>query len=313
MIVPAWRSDVDANWFSDPEAVDESAKNFMHVYDRSNPPKGEGWVVQIVGHHYNPTYIPKKMKPEEEKASLGPTRYLQYKVLPRFWAPTLRALGITHATVTWLPTPDTAWTSEKTVGANIMAPLLGPEVASTAGATGAGNGEEGEGIGGGGGGGRGATSFAGMGGGGMGSMAMGGGGRGGMGGRAGSMQSMLGSMGAVGYGQGATGKNKPPELKTLTRTDFKIEFVWQPPKVGEPTKDPNEILTALREAVKNSKGAATVDGATAAPVDETKLEAASVEKSAKLLQQRTGGEDAAPTAPNPPAAPTPPAPPATPK
>lgn len=316
MIVPAWRSDVDAMWFSDPEVVDESAKTFMHVYDRSNPPKGEGWIVQIVGHHYNPTYIPKKMTPEEEKTALGPTRFLQRKVLPRFWAPTLRALGITHATVTWLPTPDTAWTSEKTVGANIMAPLLGPEVAASGGATGGGADDLGEGLSSGGA--RGSASFAGMGGGGMGgggmgSMAMGGGGRGGMGGRGGSMQSMLGSMGATGYGAGATGKNKPPELKTLTRTDFKIEFVWQPPKVGEPAKDPNEILTALQEAVKNSKGAATVDGATAAPVDETKLEAASVEKSAKLLQQRSGGEDAAPSAPNAPAAPTPPSPPATPK
>ncbi len=289
MIIPAWRADVDAGWFSNPDAVDESAKNFMHPYDRATAPTGEGWIIQIVGHHYNPTYVPSKMKPEEKATSLGPTRYLQYKVLPRFWAPFLRAMGIHHATVTWLPTPDTAWTSQKTVGANIMAPLLGPE--ATGGSTassggGDGDGGAGEGLGG--------VQGGNPRGAGMGSAAMGGMGRG----RGANMEGMMGSMGAAGYGAKGAAK-KAPDLKTLTRTDFKIEFVWQPPKADEPPKDLAEITKAMAEAAEKSKGAAEVI------VDESKLEAASVEKSARLLEKRNSAAGGAPEAEAPPATPSP--------
>ena len=33
---------------------------------------------------------------------LGPSRYIQYKILPRFWDPKLRAMGVHHAAMTWM-------------------------------------------------------------------------------------------------------------------------------------------------------------------------------------------------------------------
>ena len=50
----------------------------MHPYDRENPPQGAGWVVEIIGHHYNPML-------RENLRESGPYFFLATKVLPRFW------------------------------------------------------------------------------------------------------------------------------------------------------------------------------------------------------------------------------------
>ena len=296
-IVPAWRSDVAANWFDDPEAVNAEAKKFMHVYDRTNPPTGEGWIIQVVGHHFNPTYVPGKMTAKERETSFGPTGFLQKIVLPRFWRPNRRAFGINHATVTWMPPIDREWTTEKSIGASVLAPMLGPEATAEAASGGAGGGG-GRGFGGG-------SMAAGGGGGAMSGYNPNKGGSGGSmsaGARTGGMNGLMGKMGSRGGGsRGVAKADKDPDLKTLTRTDFKLEFVWQPPKEGEPSKDTAEYLKAMAEAEAKSKGAVTVT------VDEKAMEDASLEKSAQLVEQLNAemeaGGAAAPAAGTPPVAP----------
>jgi type IV pilus assembly protein PilM len=50
-----------------------------------------------------------------------------------------------------------------------------------------------------------------------------------------------------GMGVGAAQKKN---LKTLTRTDFLIQFVWQPPKPEEMPKTPEEMKTKVEEIIK---------------------------------------------------------------
>ena len=51
LIKPVWRTDVAAEWF---DQLDPIFKRLMHPYDVTNPPTGEGWIVQVACHHYNP-------------------------------------------------------------------------------------------------------------------------------------------------------------------------------------------------------------------------------------------------------------------
>ena len=51
-IKPVWRTDLNAEWF---ELLDANFKRLMHpVRRRRIRPAGEGWVIQLVCHHYNP-------------------------------------------------------------------------------------------------------------------------------------------------------------------------------------------------------------------------------------------------------------------
>ena len=71
-IKPVWRSDVAAEWF-DSGTLGDHFKNLMHPLDRAKPPEGEGWIVQIVGHHYNPRPTAEERKlPREKRTSFGP-------------------------------------------------------------------------------------------------------------------------------------------------------------------------------------------------------------------------------------------------
>ena len=36
------------------DLLDPKLKMLMHPYDVKTPPTGEGWIIQIVCHHYNP-------------------------------------------------------------------------------------------------------------------------------------------------------------------------------------------------------------------------------------------------------------------
>ncbi len=282
-IVPVWREDLKADWY---DKLDQSAKDSMHAYDREKPPEGAGWVIQVVGHHYNPSPLAKLgLSDREKQFAKGPMPYLQYIVLPRLWSVPLRLFGIHHAALTWFH-PDREWTSEKGVSAVPPPPLLARAKPKVEAAEGGMPGAEGmmgmmgqmgrmagmDSVG---------EGMPGMGGYGMPGMA----GMPGMGGMAG----MPGMGGMAGYGMGGYGPGtakKKDDVKTLTRTDFKIELVWQSPKPEDQPKTAEEMQAkrdelekALDEAVKKAgKGAIK-------QLDEAALAKASVEKSAQAVKE----------------------------
>ena len=247
-IKPVYRADVAASWFSDPKYFPEAAKATLHPLDRKEPPAGEGWIIQILCHHYNPTPTPVERKlPDSEQKAFGPYNYIVRKILPRFQGPDDRVRGISHAAVTWKST-DTAWTTDKGAvgnGAGTIATILDratPTVAGTAGGPGGmmppgmmGQMERG-------GGGMAPGMMQGM------MSGMMGGGR--MGGRAGEMMGGPGMMPGMMGGTGADAKKK---LVTQTRTDFLIQFVWQPPTAEKPAKPIEEIRKLLADAQNDPK------------------------------------------------------------
>ena len=91
-IKPVWRKDVAADWFN--SALRADFKNLMHQIDRATPPSGEGWIVQIVGHHYNPNPTAEELKlPPGQQTAFGPYQYLTRKILPSLLDPALRLKG----------------------------------------------------------------------------------------------------------------------------------------------------------------------------------------------------------------------------
>ena len=139
-IKPVYRTDVAAGWYNDTKSFPEIAKATLHPLDRKEPPVGEGWIIQIVGHHYNPTATFEELKlPESRRKAFGPYLYIVQKILPRFQGADLRALGIHHAALTW-KTTDTKWTTDKgAVGSGTLATLLDratPPAAATPGGPG---------------------------------------------------------------------------------------------------------------------------------------------------------------------------------
>jgi type IV pilus assembly protein PilM len=261
-IKPVYRKDV-AEWFT---GLDPKFKMLMHPIDskEGGGPTGEGWIVQIVCHHYNPYPDLSNLKTREQlnlpptdrrRTSFGPVQFLTDKVLPKLNLPQLRLFGIHHVAVGWLTT-EKEWTTEKGQSSNNLAshtvPILdraSAPVAESGGAAGPGG--------------------AGMAGGGMPGMmqagmrgpGMSGGVRaGGM--EPGMMRNMMANMGGMNsmYGQGGGAQaDLKKQLKTLTRTDFLIQFVWQPPKQEDRPKTDEEraeklksIIADLTEAEKNN-------------------------------------------------------------
>ena len=106
----------------------------------------------------------------------------------------------------------------------------------------------------------------------------------------------------------------------LTRTDFLIQFIWQPPKAEDKPKDAEEAKTKLEEETKKlieaQKNQSVVN------IKEADLEKASLQQSQVIdtalqdAQQKAvaaaGAAAGAPTAPAAPAAPGAPATPAAP-
>src|SRR5579864_5659235 len=80
-IKPVWMTDLGAGWFN---TLSDMPKSFMHPYDRANAPSGEGWVIQLIGHHYNP-YPVSTRESKRDPLDLGPLNYLLREVLPRLW------------------------------------------------------------------------------------------------------------------------------------------------------------------------------------------------------------------------------------
>jgi type IV pilus assembly protein PilM len=312
-VIPVWREDV-ATWFNDELTADD--KQSMHPLDRESAPSGPGWVIQVIGHHYNPSPLLRRDVSEKSKQTLekmkemnlalGPLRYLVEQVLPRFWPAELRLLGINHAALTFFDS-DTEWMKEKG-DAGLPVALRSREVSAGDGTT--------EGTSAGGGlmgamaarGGQGAMGMDDMQG--MMKSSMGGG----------SMGAMMSSRGGRGGMLGVGGTPTKEKLSTLMRTKFRIEFVWQPvdPKAA-PAKSVEDVRKEMADAfAKSGKGAIQA-------LDEAKLIAAAKEAvKKKVLElksqaQQVPGAVTAPslpaapaTAPQTPAAPQPPTPPGAP-
>jgi type IV pilus assembly protein PilM len=301
-IKPVWRQDVK-EWF---DALETEKKMLMHPLDANTPPSGEGWIIQIICHHYNPYPTSSQQlalpSTDPKRFDFGPIQFLTEKVLSRLNSPALRLFGVSHVAVSWMTT-EKDWTTEKGKGSNNLAsrtvPLL--ERASAPAAT-EGGGAGGAGVAGGGGR-MGEAMRAMMGGMGSGRSGMA---RGGMGGMDGMRAGMMGMrmMGMPGM-QGNDAEMKK-QLKLLTRTDFLIQFVWKPVKAEERPKNPEERNERLKSLLADLKKAEEKNPAVRAEDIERQLESASRKKSDQLDSQITNavgaGGGAAPGAGGAPAA-----------
>jgi type IV pilus assembly protein PilM len=284
-IKPVWRNDLKAEWF---DGIDSKLKNLMHPYDVANPPSGEGWIVQLVCHHYNPYPSTAQMKlpiTDPKRTDFGPYQFITEKILSKLNDPTLRLFGVSHVALAWM-SPDREWTNEKGSSFNNLAsrtvPLL-ERAAPPADAGGAASGTLG------------ASSMANAP---MMGMAMGRGAPG-MSGMSGAMGQMMSSMrGAMRGGPGGMGmegmmrgpgmfggvlseKEAKKQRKVLTRTDFLLQFVWKTPKPEELPKTSeeakakiDEFRTKMHEVEKNNP-AVTIP-------KESEIESASLKQSEKV-------------------------------
>ncbi len=270
-IRPVYRKDVKTEWF---DTLPEFTKNLMHPYDRDKPPAGEGWVVQVFGHHYNPEPAKKNPDPND----YGPYYYTIKVVYPRFNRANLRRLGVNHPALRSFVS-DAKWTPEKAEkgrsGATelLLARGAAKEGSGATGATGVGGGKGGASdvmaqmktsTG---------PSMANM-------------------RNSSSSNDMMMKMGGGTAGRGAAAEAKPKiEIVTRQRTDFVIEFVYQPPAPGAKPKTDDEIYTEMAAAEK-SKGAAVMPNA--AQVQAASLSA--IQKKQKELEEagKKAGESTTP-------------------
>ncbi len=277
-ISPVWTDNVATTWF---DVLPENFKNLMHPYDRNTPPTGEGWVIQIIGHHYNPQPDTEELrKPELQRTKFGPINYLIQKVLPGLEVPSVRLQGVHHVALGWMMI-DKAWTSDKGAAGNgvaAAAPLL-PRATAPAGTGGEGGGGGMGGY---------SSDMVAM----MKSMMGGGGSGGGLGkgyGSGGGMNpmDMMRAMGsAMGGPMGQPNDPNAPKVTKLTRTDFLIQFVWQPPVADTTTAEAKTEAEKYQEIVKLLKDAeadAKSKGAIKIP-SEDEVVAASKEKSDKVIE-----------------------------
>jgi type IV pilus assembly protein PilM len=232
-IKPVWRNELGPEWF---DTLPELTTGVMHPLDRKTPPTGPGWVVQLVGHHYNPDYV----AGGDRQVDMGPLPFLLKAILPRFWDPGLRRYGVSHATISYFVI-DKAWTSAKEASSNGLAsnvPMLArAEPPSSAGGLSSG-------FGGGPSSGGGATASD----------------RELYGSSGSSGQSILREMmasrasgrmsdafgGMPGFGVGSPDDKK--KMTMLTRTDFVIQLVWKPLAANETPRDIKEIQAELEKA-----------------------------------------------------------------
>ncbi len=260
-----------AEWFN--TALPESFKRLIHPIDRTTPPTGPGWVVQLVGHHYNPNPSADELRlPPGKRVEFGPYQYMTQKILPGLINPNLRVQGVHHVTLAWMSV-EPEWTMEKGVNTNGLAstavPLLTratPPVAATPG--GSPGGETAPPMGG--------------------SMAVTPGMEGGMGGRmgmGGAVPGIMPGMGGMSPMMGMGGPQDPSlkkQLVTLTRTDFLIQFVWQPPTPDQVPKTPEELRAKITEIYKQMTDA-DKNKSQVVPPNESEL----VNESKKLSQEVT--------------------------
>ncbi len=238
-IVPRYSNDVAADWYNNLPSDPVDFKDFMHPLDRSTPPSGEGWVVHVVGHHYNPPRYgmgSEKISDaiKEKQLALGPIPYLANRVVPRFWYAPLRQKGIHHATLEWVDEPDFEWETSKLASGPAVpkAPLMPRPTPAKVASQGMEGGMEGmiDGY------------IVGL------DTGMVGGGDMDMESMMAEMESNYNNMAGGMMGMpGIPGKNQP-EKSTMTRTNFMVTFIWQPPGPDEEPKNLDEIRAELTKA-----------------------------------------------------------------
>jgi type IV pilus assembly protein PilM len=253
-IRPTYRKDVATEWF---DLLDPNFKRLMHPYDVENPPTGEGWIINVICHHYNP-YPSREQQQitnlgDPRRVEFGPYQFITEKVLHKLNSPVLRLYGVSHVALAWM-TSDRNWTSEKGSATNNLAgstvPLMDRAIppANTDTAT-AGGGQLGGKMGmsemgsfaammrGG------MSGGAGAGAGGYGSAMSGKGGMGEM-----MMRQYSSMAGAGGMGGGAAADAEARKnIKYLTRTDFLIQFLWKPVTAEPLPDDPEERKAKIAE------------------------------------------------------------------
>jgi type IV pilus assembly protein PilM len=301
-IKPVWRENV-GEWF---EQLDPDFKVLMHPIDAGTPPTGPGWIIQIACHHYNPYPSSAQLRIDTnnlKRTDFGPIQFLTDKVLPKLNDARLRFFGVHHVAVAWL-TIEKDWTTEKGKSNNNLASSTVPMLdrASPPAAEGGG----------------GAASSQMGGPGGMGSMVQNGmasqmskrsgGNQSGMESMMrGQMRNMMGGM--AGGPMGGSDADLKKQMKTLTRTDFLIQFVWQPVKPEEQPKTVEEREAKLKEKRDELTKAEEKNPAvrSAPPEIEKKLEDTSRKKSEQFDDQMTkamgAGAPGTPGAPGAPGAP----------
>ena len=294
-VLPVWRTDVAAEWF---DKLEPNFKRLMHPYDVANAPTGEGWVVQVVCHHYNPYPSADQQRitnlKDPRRTEFGSYQFITEKVLHTLNSPLLRMNGVSHVALAWMTT-DKSWTSEKGSATNNIANTTVPLLDR------AGPPESAEGAGGGMMGGKDSmmSMMRGMGqergmGGGMGGM---GGYAGMMGGGKGGMEMMMrgqggGMMGGMGMGTLADADAKK-KLKTLTRTDFLIQFLWKPePGIELPT-DPEERKAKLEEQAAKVKEMFEKMSEAEKQKSDSAVKAPTAEEIEKASKQKTSEVEAA--------------------
>ena len=143
-IKPVWVADL-AKWYADLADPTKPSGLLFHPLDRKvAPAAGEGWVIQVIGHHYNPTPLTK-----EDRATgvdLGPVKFLTRGFLNNLNGAKSRGFGFHHATISWL-LPDTKWVGEKGDSAVASAlpanvPILPRNTTPTVAAAGGGGGSQ---------------------------------------------------------------------------------------------------------------------------------------------------------------------------
>ncbi len=294
-IKPVYRADVAAEWYA---TIGDKFQGTLHPLDRKEPPVGEGWIIQLLCHHYNPTPTADTLKLPLSRDESGPYNYVYKKVLPRFWGAELRSLGVSHAAMTWMAI-DKNWTADMGSGGSGISSAATLLTRATPPAATAGGAEGGM------------SSMAGAMRSGMSGRGMSGGGSemGGpmMGGRGGGMSS--------GMGRGMAFGTNPAETKKvvkLTRTDFLIQFVWQPPTAEKPAKPIDEIRKALLAAESDEKNKGAIAAVDTANIEQ-QIDQDSVKRSMDLIKaQDAAAKAAATTPPTAPVAPVAPAAPTTP-
>jgi type IV pilus assembly protein PilM len=106
-------------------------------------------------------------------------------------------------------------------------------------------------------------------------------GAGAMAGMMGQMRGMGGMMGGMMGGNTMTAAEAKKNLKTLTRTDFLLQFVWQPPTADEQPKTAEEHDAKIKEFVDKMTEAEKNSPAVTMPKVED-LQAASLKKTEEL-------------------------------
>ncbi len=280
-IKPVWRNNLQSEWF---DLLDSKFKTLMHPYDAETAPSGEGWVVQMICHHYNPypktrDQIALDVK-DPKRTDFGAYQFITEKVLKKLNSPMLRLFGIDHVALAWM-TEDREWTTAKGSQNNNLAsntvPLLDrgapggrsrrrrrrhghagsmPTAMANRMMMGGMSGMQGQQAGG------------------MGMMR-----GGGMAGNTEMMNRMMGGSGMMGMGKADDDIKK--NLKTLNRTDFLIQFVWKPPKPEELPKNDEERQTKLKDISDKMTEAQKNNPAVTIPKQE-EIEAVSREKTQQV-------------------------------